>query len=414
MSAFADLLGPTLQTKDGAKPTADVLAGKKAVGLYFSAHWCPPCRGFTPVLAKQYTASYKALGMEIVFVSSDRDEESFDSYYKEQPWVTLPFAARDIKARLSKKYKVNGIPSFIILDGDTAETITRDGRAAVSEDPSGANFPWKPPTVWEALGEEVLDGTDGDSVSIAELREQNKYLGLYFSAHWCPPCKTFTPQLASAYKQHLKAKGLEIVFVSSDRDARSFMEYYGEMPWKAIPMGDKRKEVLSKMFDVEGIPTFVIIDAATGETITTDGRGDVGADPTGEEFPWAPKALNNMSAGKGLSSINEELSLCVLLDACTPAVADAAKAVLEPIADASKAAGRDTCFFYAPSAEGPVEQVRKLTGCPAVSGEPTIVLLDIPDNGGFYVSPAKEVTTETISALLEGHAAGALERKQLG
>jgi len=414
MSAFTDLLGPKLLTKDGSKPTADVLAGKKAVGLYFSAHWCGPCRGFTPVLAERYTASYRALGMEIVFISSDRDEGSFDSYYKEQPWVTLPFAARDIKAKLSKKYKVQGIPSFVILDGETAETITRDGRSAVAEDPSGANFPWKPPTIWEALGEEVLDGVEGDSVPIAELREQSKYLGLYFSAHWCPPCKQFTPKLVASYKEHFHAKGLEIIFVSSDRDTRSFMEYYSEMPWKAIPQGDKRKDTLSKMFEVEGIPTFVILDTTTGATITTDARSDVGADPTGADFPWAPKALNNMSAGKGISSVNEELSLCVLLDACTPAVADAAKAVLEPIAEASKAAGQATCFFYAPSDDGPVNQVRKLTKCAAVSGEPTIVLLDIPDDGGFYVSPAKEVTSETISALLEGHKAGALERKQLG
>ncbi len=24
------------------------------IGIYFSAHWCPPCRGFTPILAKFY------------------------------------------------------------------------------------------------------------------------------------------------------------------------------------------------------------------------------------------------------------------------------------------------------------------------------------------------------------------------
>lgn len=31
------------------------MKGKKALALYFSAHWCPPCRGFTPQLAKWYS-----------------------------------------------------------------------------------------------------------------------------------------------------------------------------------------------------------------------------------------------------------------------------------------------------------------------------------------------------------------------
>ena len=34
-------LPATLLTKSGPKPTAEVLAGKKAIGFYFSAHWCP-------------------------------------------------------------------------------------------------------------------------------------------------------------------------------------------------------------------------------------------------------------------------------------------------------------------------------------------------------------------------------------
>ena len=48
--AFTELLGDELVGKDGPVPTATAIAGKKAVGLYFSAHWCPPCRGFTPQL----------------------------------------------------------------------------------------------------------------------------------------------------------------------------------------------------------------------------------------------------------------------------------------------------------------------------------------------------------------------------
>ena len=44
--------------------------------------------------------------------------------------------------------------------------------------------------------------------------------------------------LAEMY-EHLKevrpTHGLEIIFVSSDRDLNSFQNYFGTMPWKAIP-----------------------------------------------------------------------------------------------------------------------------------------------------------------------------------
>ena len=48
-------------------------------------------------------------------------------------------------------------------------------------------------------------------------------IGLYFSAHWCPPCKAFTPVLVEAH-QKLKATGrdFEVVFVSSDKDMGQF------------------------------------------------------------------------------------------------------------------------------------------------------------------------------------------------
>jgi len=313
---------------------------------------------------------------------------------------------------------VQGIPSLIILDGKTGETITTDGRSACSEDPAGEKFPWRPPSFWEALGDEFLDGTDGDTKSVEEVKKSAKFIGLYFSAHWCPPCRGFTPSLVTAYKDHLKAKGLEIIFVSSDRDQASFLQYYGEQRqggegWLAIPNGDARKAALSKLFEVEGIPFFVIIDATTGETITTEARGNVSSDPTGESFPWKPKPLKNMSAGEGIASLNEELCLCVLLDGCDKQSVAACKAVLEPLAEAAEAAGSSTCFFYAPDSDGPVKQVRKLAGLGDVLPSPQIVLLDIPDDGGFYVSPATEVTAETINGFLEAYKAKALERKQL-
>merc|ERR1711998_237275 len=99
--------------------TTDALQNK-VFGLYFSAHWCPPCRGFTPKLAETYN-TLKAAGknFEIVFVSSCKSADQFDEYFKEQPWLAVPFADRETKNALSKTFKVSGIPSLVLIDGST-------------------------------------------------------------------------------------------------------------------------------------------------------------------------------------------------------------------------------------------------------------------------------------------------------
>ena len=83
-----------LQGKDGMVDVADLMTEGKQVGLYFSAHWCPPCRAFTPKLAKWYSdikATEMGRYLEIVFISSDREEASFNTYYSEMPWLAIPF-----------------------------------------------------------------------------------------------------------------------------------------------------------------------------------------------------------------------------------------------------------------------------------------------------------------------------------
>jgi len=112
------LFGPTILTQDGEKPTAEALGGKTHVLVYFSAHWCPPCRGYTPQLSDAYKASAKA-GKEtaIVFVSSDQDQAGFDSYFGEMSFFAVPYAARDVKDALAAKYGVRGIPTLVLLDG---------------------------------------------------------------------------------------------------------------------------------------------------------------------------------------------------------------------------------------------------------------------------------------------------------
>jgi nucleoredoxin len=103
----------------------------------------------------------------------------------------------------------------------------------------------------------------------------------------------------------------------------------------------------------------------------------------------------------------------VLLDGCSVEVQDATMAVLKPIAEAAKASGSELLYFAANKSEGAVPQVRKLCGLAEASDKPQLVLLDIPDNGGYYVADPAEVTTESIGAFLAAYKKGGLERKQL-
>lgn len=57
--------------------------------------------------------------------------------------MALPFEKRDLKAELSKRFNVTGIPSLVLLDAATCELITNKGRQVISSDPQGYGFPWK-------------------------------------------------------------------------------------------------------------------------------------------------------------------------------------------------------------------------------------------------------------------------------
>lgn len=421
MAAFEPLLGSTLVGKSGDVATSDALKGK-VTAFYFSAHWCGPCRGFTPQLAEAYvmlTSGGKPF--EIVFVSSDRDQASFDEYYGEMPWLALPFSERERKNDLSKKYGVRGIPSLVILDAE-GKVITKDGRAAISGDPSGADFPWVPPTLSELLGDEFR-GPGGAVVPKSALA--GKSLALYFSAHWCPPCRGFTPQLAKTYAALKAARGAEVefIFVSSDRDEASFNEYHDSMGFLALPFSRrKEKEQLSSMFEVQGIPTLITLDAE-GSLVNKNARGACAGDPDGKAFPWPPAPLEEMSATVECNGfdVNEKAALVVLCDGASAEEKEACKAAALEVATEVAAAvpkgsdeGPPLIFFTACDGSGPVPQVKGLCGLSGPTSQPALLLLDIPDDGGFYTTvPEGGVSAAAIREFIAAYNAKTLTRSQL-
>jgi nucleoredoxin len=95
---------------------------------------------------------------------------------------------------------------------------------------------------------------------------------VYFSASWCPPCKAFTPKLANLYNDwNINGKIIEIIFASSDRDEKSFKDYFATMPWVAIPFGDERIKKLKEECEVQGIPSFCLVNSL-GMALYPEGR----------------------------------------------------------------------------------------------------------------------------------------------
>merc|ERR1712176_754684 len=249
---------------------------------------------------------------------------------------------RATKNALSKKFKVRGIPTLVILDGKTGETITLDGRDGVSSEPEA--FPWKPPSVAEILSAlPPFVDKEGEEVP---LSERPGPLLLYFSAHWCPPCRGFTPKLVEFFSElEKKYPDASIAFVSSDKDSKAWASYYQSMgeTWLSLPYDARDdKEKLSKAFGVSGIPSLILLDSeANGRnTITTSGRSFVMENQV-EDFPrsWAPKPhadLCKTAECKG-SSINDEKALCVFVHQTEDENVDGLKAL------ASKNESSDTC-----------------------------------------------------------------------
>ena len=95
--------------------------------------------------------------LEIVFVSSDRDEAAFTSYHKEMPWLALPFAERALKQTLSKRFKVSGIPSLVPCRRRDRPGALQGRPQRHHERPSGHRLS-APKTLDELLGEVLLDG----------------------------------------------------------------------------------------------------------------------------------------------------------------------------------------------------------------------------------------------------------------
>ncbi|XP_035229749.1 nucleoredoxin-like protein 2 isoform X2 [Stegodyphus dumicola] len=138
------ITGQTLVRKNRSNVQADdALQGKEIIGFYFSAHWCPPCRMFTPVLADFYEEiKENDLPLEIIFVSSDRSEDALFDYMNEAhgDWLAIPHGS-PVAEQLKKKFNIQGIPTLVVIKKD-GSVITTNGRSDVEKKGAAAFKEW--------------------------------------------------------------------------------------------------------------------------------------------------------------------------------------------------------------------------------------------------------------------------------
>jgi nucleoredoxin len=121
--------------------TERALAESSHVALYFSAQWCEPCRAFNAQLAKWSLLHGARLPMQTVFVSFDRDADTFATYFSRMQWLAVPYSDYKRRCMLAEKYQVTSLPALLVV-GTDGTVVCRDGRSALLRDPSG--FPWAP------------------------------------------------------------------------------------------------------------------------------------------------------------------------------------------------------------------------------------------------------------------------------
>jgi hypothetical protein len=115
-------------------------------------------------------------------------------------------------------------------------------------------------------------------VPLSSIEERTACICLFFSAHLCRPCRSFTPTLLQAYTALRSAgKSVEIIFMSLDRDEASFRDHFQGMPWLAVPFdaAGLLRQKLCARFAIERIPSVSVSDAVQRAGMWR-GRGEAG------------------------------------------------------------------------------------------------------------------------------------------
>ncbi|RKU21577.1 hypothetical protein C6499_21495 [Candidatus Poribacteria bacterium] len=270
----------------------------QVVLLDFWATWCGPCIREIPNVKKTYE-KYKDQKFQIIGISLDRSKEPLETYIEKEELAWIHYW--DNTSKITNLYKVQGIPSTFLIDGegvirktnlrgyrletavaelveenlakptDTPAKTLEDGSRSQSIPATKILKPettpekeevQKPlrtdPSEWIGKLAPDFQVTDlkGETLSLEKYRGQVVLLD--FWATWCGPCITEMPKIKKTYEKY-RDQQFQIIGISLDRSKEPLETYIEEEKLAWIHYWDQSREIRT-LYGVWGIPSAFLID----------------------------------------------------------------------------------------------------------------------------------------------------------
>ena len=218
----------------------------------------------------------------------------------------------------------------------------------------------------------------------------------------------FTPKLVKAYTQLKRSAKVgaqfELLFVSADRSQEEFDEYYEEMNFGAIPYDSASKKALTKALAIRGYPTLLILSPGPDRTLIHPNiRGIIETGDYLSDFPYLPRPYGDLNHTP--HDINDHRCVIVF---CEGGDDEAQEDVMDAIKLAS-VKRPDMNMYWACTFSQVTRSVRAAVQLGPITDDAIMILLDIPDHGGYYVYRG-DVTEQSIVKFIERPG----ERLQIG
>lgn len=190
---------------------------------YFGAHWCGPCRRFSPELVQSYQKLKQAAPdyFELVFVSSDRDESEQRTYVREvgMPWPVIKYSALG-RVTPIERWAAKGIPSLV--------AVTREGEL-IFHSYRGEEY-LGPSSVLKQFTE-LLKSTQGNSDEVKRARHRLAVLQHVRAANGgAAMARPYVIALDRSRYQTLKVKTLTATLTLDERGRVTDSKFEPELP----------------------------------------------------------------------------------------------------------------------------------------------------------------------------------------